>query len=311
MSVGPYVKWLYGNAHPLGEESRYVNLGYWRKKPATLDKACEALAALVGEAAGLGPGDIVLDAGCGVGEPDVFWARRFGPRRIVGINLAAGQVAQARRRVADLGLGDRIKIRAGSATEIPFKTASFDKVVALESALHFDSRVDFFAAAWRVLRGGGRLVTTDILPLADRRGGLTDRLSEALAALVWGIPWVNLYPRRVYADRLRAAGFEDVVVTSIRDHVFAPFNRYLAGRLREPRVLSRFDPMFAAYWQAIVATGGAAFQGWDYVLAMACKPAAGRPSHRRRRHSPDSLSLLLDKEELQILECRRPYVDKE
>lgn len=84
MGVRSYVEWFYGNAHPLGEESRYLNLGYWRDKPATLDEAGEAMAALVGEAAGLGPGDVVLDACCGFGDQDVFWVRRFGPRRIVG-----------------------------------------------------------------------------------------------------------------------------------------------------------------------------------------------------------------------------------
>jgi len=271
MSVRPHVEWLYGNALSLGEESRYVNLGYWRGKPATLDEASEALAALVGEAAGLGPEDVVLDAGCGFGDQDVFWARRFGPRRIVGINIAAGQVAQARRRVEDLGLANCIEIRLGSATKIPFAPASFDKVVALESALHFDSRADFFAEAWRVLRSGGRLVTTDIVPLADRHAGLAQRLSDAMSALFWGIPWANLYPLRIYADRLRAAGFENIRVISIRDSVFVPFHRYLARRLRDPGVLSRFHPVFAAYLQAMVATGGVAFQGWDYVLAMARK----------------------------------------
>ncbi len=283
MGVRSYVEWFYGNAHPLGEESRYLNLGYWRDKPATLDEAGEAMAALVGEAAGLWPGDVVLDAGCGFGDQDVFWVRRFGPRRIVGINIAARQVAQARRRIERLGLAGRVENRLASATDIPFAAGSFDKVVALESALHFDSRVDFFDEAWRVLRGGGRLVTTDILPLADRHGGLAACLSEALAALVWGIPWANLYPRRVYADRLRGVGFEDVEVTSIRGQVFAPFHRYLARRLREPGVLSRLDPVFAAYWRASVATGGAPFQGWDYVLATARRPTAGRRQKRERR----------------------------
>jgi SAM-dependent methyltransferase len=276
MSVRSYVEWLYRSARPLGEQSHYVNLGYWRGKPGTLDEASEALAALVGEAAGLGPGDVVLDAGCGFGEQDVFWVRRFGPRRIVGINIAAWQVAQARRRIEDLGLAGRIELRIGSATETPFKTASFDKVVALESAFHFDPRVDFFDAAWRVLRRGGQLVTTDILPLAGRRDSPAEWLSEALSALFWGIPWANLYPRRAYADLLRAVGFEDVVVISIRDDVFAPFLRHLARHLRKPEVFSRLHPVFAAYFQTAVATGGSVYQGWDYVLATARKPAASR-----------------------------------
>ena len=284
MSVRPYVEWIYGKAHPLGEKSRYVNLGYWEGKPATLDQACKALAALVGEAAGLEPGDVVLDAGCGFGDQDVFWVRRFGPRRIVGINLAAEQVAQACRRVESLGLANRIEIRLGSATELPFERASFDKVIALESALHFESRVDFFDEACRVLRGGGRLVTTDIIPLTDRHSSLADWLSKALVAFVWGIPGDNLYPRRVYANCLRAVGFKDVVVTSLREHVFAPFSRYLARRLREPGMLYRLDPLFAAYCQAMVATGGMAFQGWDYVLAMARKPAIGKKDARQGLH---------------------------
>ncbi|HEY3570277.1 MAG TPA: methyltransferase domain-containing protein [Thermoanaerobaculia bacterium] len=279
MSVRSYVEWLYRTARPLGEQSRYVNLGYWRGRPATLDEASEALAVLAGEAAGLRPGDAVLDAGCGFGDQDVLWARRFGPRRIVGINISAAQVAQARRQVDALGLAGRVEIRIASATEMPFPAASFDKVVALESALHFDPRTAFFAAAWRVLRGGGRLVTTDILPLPGRRG--LGKLSEALAALSWGIPWANLYPRQVYAHLLRAAGFEDVVVTSIREHVFAPFNRHLARRLRrDPGLLSRLDPLFAMYWRASVATGGMGFHGWDYVLATARKPAAERKGRR-------------------------------
>lgn len=284
MSVRSYVEWIYRNARPLGEESRYINLGYWRGRPATLDEASEALAALVGEAAGLGPGDVVLDAGCGFGDQDVFWTSRFGPRRIVGINIAAGQVAQARQRIERLGLAGRIEIRLASATDIPFAAGSFDKVVALESALHFEPRADFFAEAWRVLRGGGRLVTADVVPLADRRHGLADRLSQTLVSLALGIPWANLYPRRVYADVLLAAGFEDVRVTSIRDHVFAPFNRHVARRLREPGVLSRLDPLFAAYWQASVATGGVEFRSWDYVLATARKPAAGRRGGRGSLH---------------------------
>lgn len=284
MSVRPYVEWVYETVRPLGERSCYVNLGYWRGNPATLDEASEALAALAGEAARLGPGDVVLDAGCGFGDQDIFWARRFGPRRIVGLNLSTAQVARARRRIERLGLSDRIEIRIASATDVPFPAASFDKVVAVESALHFDSRIDFFREARRVLRPGGRLVATDIIPLAHRAGSLVDRASEALAALVWGIPWTNLYPRQVYAGILRSMGFEDVAVASIRGHVFAPFHRCMARRVRAPGMLSRLNPLFAAYWRASVAADGAPFQGWDYVLATARKPA--RTVLRQRLEKP-------------------------
>jgi len=57
-----------------------------------------------------------------------------------------------------MNLGDRLDLRVGSATSTPFADGSFDRVVALESALRFDTRRKFFEEAFRVLRPGGVLV---------------------------------------------------------------------------------------------------------------------------------------------------------
>ena len=81
----------------LAEDSLYLNLGYW-KDATTYDAACQALAEVLGSAAQLGAGDEVLDAGFGFGDQDRFWMQRFGPKRILGINVTESQVEHAKAR---------------------------------------------------------------------------------------------------------------------------------------------------------------------------------------------------------------------
>lgn len=72
----------------------YLNLGYW-KTARTIDQACEALAALVGNTAAMGGDDEVVDVGFGFADQDVLWMQRFAPRRITGLNVTPSQVRLA------------------------------------------------------------------------------------------------------------------------------------------------------------------------------------------------------------------------
>jgi cyclopropane fatty-acyl-phospholipid synthase-like methyltransferase len=51
----------------LAERSLYLNLGHW-ERAATYDEACAALARVLADAVGLGPGTDVLDVGFGFGD---------------------------------------------------------------------------------------------------------------------------------------------------------------------------------------------------------------------------------------------------
>ena len=128
----------------LCETRRYLNLGYWKGAPATLDRACEALVDLVGDTAQIGPEDAVLDVGCGLGDPLVRWVERFSPQRTVGVNLSGEQVEQARRLVAAEGLSGRVEVVTADACHTGLPDASFDVIVGVESAFHFRTRDRFF-----------------------------------------------------------------------------------------------------------------------------------------------------------------------
>lgn len=290
----------------LGERGLGFNQGYWKDHPASQDAASEALSKLLAEVARLGPGDEVLDVGFGFGEQDVYWMTHFQPAHITGLNISTHQTTIARQRVEDSGLADRIDLRLGSATKMPFNGEQFDKVLAQECAHHFVTRQDFFHEAYRVLRPGGRIATTDIVCMAAQPG---NRQQKALHAILWApndtmMPSANRQSRLGYAAQLQAAGFAGVRVVSIREHVYEPLVRHALARMRRGEFSWQKD-FFSAGKPATpqellnhlgYALTFAVLSGWlrlapeqaiaavraapiDYVVATGIKP----PSRRRRQ----------------------------
>lgn len=250
----------------------YLNLGYW-KDARTIDEACEALVRLIAETAVMSPGDEIVDVGFGFGDQDMLWMQRFAPRSITGLNVAPSQVRIARERVHTNGLADRIDLREGSATDMRLPDASCDVVTAVECAFHFDTRERFFAEAFRVLRPGGRLVVADVI----RNGAAASRFRRLVRDLTWAavakkfaVPPANADHRNTYAEKLQAAGFDDVRVTSIREQVFPGWHRALA---QDPAFLRRFHFVGRKATQVLLHFGAdTVYDAFDYVIAAARRP---------------------------------------
>lgn len=230
------VRRLYGMYIPeylFSDDTSYINYGYWAGGLTTLDQAGAAMADLLADRAGIQPDETVLDVGFGYGQQDFTWIQERKPKHISGLNITVPQVRAAQERARREGLDDRLDFRIGSATRMPFEDAVFDRVVALECSFHFFPRSAFLAEALRVLKPGGTLATTDVGPLSNA----TPRSAFHAPPLAWVSATVddeNWYDRATYAQRLSAAGFEGVEVTSIREDVFEPWRRYMVARLAGP-----------------------------------------------------------------------------
>ena len=248
----------------------WLNLGYW-DKARTYPEAASAMAQQLGEAAQLGPQDRVLDVGFGFAEQDFYWIERFRVAHITGLNVAPLQVERARRRVCARKLTDRIDLRLGSATQIPFDSGTFTKVTALECAFHFMTRELFFHEAFRVLAPGGRLALADGIPAP---GQDAPNLLTKLILRGWATPIENYYDRDVYKQKLEACGFVNVQYRSIAVDVFPGTLKYKelrrAGFSLEDAAIPELDARERAQalkkWETLGLT--------DYLIFSAEKPAS-------------------------------------
>jgi cyclopropane fatty-acyl-phospholipid synthase-like methyltransferase len=251
----------------------YLNLGYW-KTARTIDEACEGMAMLVANTAGIGPGSEVVDVGFGFADQDMLWMDRMAPARITGLNITPSQVRLAKERVAARGMADRIELLQASATAMPLPDASADKVVGVECAFHFDTREDFFREAFRVLRPGGRLVLADVIRASPDARPFRRRVQDfnwKFFMQKYAVPAANADTRDSYATKLTNAGFTGVHVDSISHDVYPGLHHYMAT---EPSMLRRFHWLARLpYRLTLRFKADAVYSAYDYVLAVADKPA--------------------------------------
>ncbi|MDZ4667760.1 MAG: class I SAM-dependent methyltransferase [bacterium] len=192
----------------------YLNLGYW-KDTNNANLACEALIDLVLSKAELKDGFKILDAGFGYGHQDVYIAKKNPNLHIFGVNIMPRQVEIAKQKVQKEFLSNRVFLFEGSATKLPFENDTFDAVIAIESAFHFDTRESFFEESWRVLKKDGVLCLTDCLPLSN----FTKNEQFFLASQKMGIPIENQYPIDEYVSKLSINGFEKISYQNLSEFV--------------------------------------------------------------------------------------------
>jgi microcystin synthetase protein McyJ len=248
----------------------WLNLGYW-KVARTYPDACVAMVEMLGTRAGLQPGDEVLDVGVGFAEQDFVLLDRFKPSRITGIDITPVHVDKGRERVARRGLEKRIDLRLGSATAMDFPDGTFDDVLALECAFHFDTRDQFLQEAFRVLKPGGSIAIADMLPNPGTKSSRT----TAFARKYGHIPEANLYDRDEYSRRLAAVGFDDVLVESIREDVFPGMANYSRQRVEKNKKMDEVVVDISQEDRALCRGVEIWERGTgltDYVIASARKP---------------------------------------
>jgi SAM-dependent methyltransferase len=100
--------------------------------------------ALVPEAPGR-----VLDIGTGTGDAALAIARRWPDAEVVGVDLSARMVEEARRKTPP-DLAGRVRFEQADAAALPFADAAFD-LVTLANA------IPFFDELARILAPGGRV----------------------------------------------------------------------------------------------------------------------------------------------------------
>jgi cyclopropane fatty-acyl-phospholipid synthase-like methyltransferase len=254
-----------------------VHYGFWYEDTKSLGEAVRNTDRLVVDLLGIGPDDVVLDAGCGVGGTSLYIAETTGAR-VYGLTLSSVQLEIAKSNAAKSPAAGRLTFAQEDYSATSFADETFTGVFGIESVCHANDKADFLREAYRVLRPGGRIVVVDGFLDRERLTSSEQRLYEKLIA-GWVVP--NLASRARFEDQLRGAGFTGIRFLDMRRYIgrsieriyrfswlLAPLN-VLGGRLglTRPNLSARYQKLFFDTQAAI------------YGVFFAEKPSLEKASH--------------------------------
>jgi SAM-dependent methyltransferase len=139
---------------------------------ADLARTIEGVSGEVVEAAGVQDGDAVLDVATGSGNAALRAAARGA--RVTGLDLTPELLAVAGRRADEAGFD--IAFTEGTANDLPYPDASFDRVVSVFGAIFAPDHERTASELLRVTRPGGTVAVTAWTP-----DGLNGKMFNALA----------------------------------------------------------------------------------------------------------------------------------
>jgi len=179
------------------------------------------------------PGQTVLDVASGTAGVALQIAARTGAS-VVGLDLTEQMLRQGQRNVAGAGRGDRIRLTAGRAEQLPFADATFDALTftyLLRYVLDPQATLNELA---RVVKPGGRVASLEFLVPPSRFWRVwwwlyTRLLLPAGGLVTGGREWYGVgrflgpsisghyrrYPISWTVEAWRQAGFTDVGVRAM------------------------------------------------------------------------------------------------
>jgi demethylmenaquinone methyltransferase/2-methoxy-6-polyprenyl-1,4-benzoquinol methylase len=175
------------------------------------------------------PGQRVLDLGCGTGALTLRAARRGA--MVKGIDINAGMLEVARRRVREAGLTENVELTEIGVAELDGEASgSYDVVTAglCLSELSEDELSYTLAHVRRILSPGGLLLVADEVRPRGPVRRLAHRLVRApLSALTYLVTQQTTRAIPDLAERVEAAGFS---VSGVRESALGSFAEVVARK---------------------------------------------------------------------------------
>jgi cyclopropane-fatty-acyl-phospholipid synthase len=168
-------------------------------------------------AAGLRPGDHVLEIGCGWGSLAIRAVSAMPTLRWTGLTLSKQQLEEGIARVKATGLSDRISLLLCDYRDVapPEGSTAFDAVLSCEmvEAVGHEHLPSYFAAIGRLLRPGGRAVLQAI-SVPDGRYAAYTASSDFIRAHIF--PGGHLVSMGALAEAANAVS-SGLTVSAVRD----------------------------------------------------------------------------------------------
>jgi SAM-dependent methyltransferase len=205
--------------------------------------------------AALRPGLDLLDVGCGPGTITVDLAARVAPGRVVGLDVSADPLAEARAAADRAGVA--VSFEVGDVYALAAADHSFDVVHAHQVLQHLTDPVAALREMTRVCRPGGLIAVRDVDYAATSWFPLDDGLTRWLALNEQVTRRNDAEPDagRRLLSWAHAAGLRDVTATTSSWCFASPAEREWWGNS----------------WAGRATTSSFAEQAMDYGLATAAE----------------------------------------
>src|SRR5258708_6501864 len=148
---------------PIGHDQNADQVAYWNgpagqrwaERRAAQDILLQPVADLLIDRARPGPGERIIDVGCGSGATAIAFPREIAPSgHVLGIDISGPMLERARQSAPkDLPM----EFALADATVYPFEPASFDVLASRFGVMFFADPALSFANMRKALRSSGRL----------------------------------------------------------------------------------------------------------------------------------------------------------
>jgi cyclopropane-fatty-acyl-phospholipid synthase len=260
------------------DESMAYSSAYWTSPGLSLAEAQRAKLSLVCRKLGLEPGMRLLDVGCGWGSLSLHAAERFGAS-VTGVTISKEQKAFIDSRVAERGLGDRVRILLQDYRELlpTGPTGAFDAVASIEMGEHVGAGnyPTYVEVLRRAVRPGGRVLVQQ-MSRPGKGGGRHPGGGPFIEAFI--APDMTMRPVGETVELLEAGGLEVRDVHALREHYACTVEAWQENFEKHQEPLGELVPEeVLRVWRLYLVGGRMAFRegrmGVDQILAV--RPGAG------------------------------------
>jgi cyclopropane-fatty-acyl-phospholipid synthase len=250
-------------------DSRLVySCAYWDAGVETLDDAQIAKIDYILRKVRLGPGERLLDIGCGWGALVIRAAQQFGAHAL-GVTLSRRQHEEAQRRIAEAGVGDRVRVELRDYRDL--RGEVFDKIVSVGMVEHVGrERIGAY------FRENGLFLNHGIAQ--QSRDGKVYRVSGFMGRYVF--PDGDLISIDTTLRGAEAAGFEIRDVENLREHYARTLRAWYANlEARRDEVIAATDERTFRIWRLYMAGSARNFwRGQMGLFQTLLTKAQNRPS---------------------------------
>lgn len=125
----------------------------------------------------IGPGDLVLDVGCGMGKTSCRLAQEIGCT-VIGLDIMPQMIKESRQRAKKMGVSDKVSFIRCDAKNLPLKPGLFDSVIIESVTVFMDDVTKAMDEYYRVAKKGGSICDNEVCVTRNSMKKLADRQKD-------------------------------------------------------------------------------------------------------------------------------------